>query len=323
MAIISASRKTDIPACYSDWFLNRLEKKDFCLRNNPYKPEAVSWVHFYQKEDIDCIVFWTKNPIPMMSKLNRLDGYKYYFQFTLTGYGRHIEAGLPDKDELIDAFRELSLKTGGNVVWRYDPIIIDDTHTFNWHIETFTKIAGRLNGFTDRCVISFIDLYSFVEKNLKNAGISTFDVNDVQKNFTGQFLDFCKRISDISQLNGMTVYTCAEKITLANAGIEHGSCIDKNLIEKIVGYKIKAGKDKGQRSACLCAESIDIGAYDTCRNGCRYCYACKNPDAFKKRVRMYSSTSPILCDCLRDTDVVIEKVLRSLKVDEDAQLTLF
>lgn len=320
MAIISASRKTDIPTYFSDWFLNRLDAREFFVRNNPYKPNAVTHITF-DKDDIDCIVFWTKNPIPMLDKLDRLNamGYPYYFQFTLTGYGKDYERGLPDKKLLVDAFKKLSEKANGNVVWRYDPIIVDKKHDMGWHLDTFFSIAQALNGYTNRCVISFVDLYQFVTQSLGNVD----DLKALRAKNPLKFKNFCQELGDVARQFGMEVFTCAEEIILDDVGIKRGSCIDKELIEKIVGYKIKAGKDKGQRSACLCAESIDIGTYDTCRNGCRYCYACKNPDALKKHLRMYFPTSPILCDALRDTDVVTEKVLHSLRVTEDTQLTLF
>lgn len=324
MAIISASRKTDIPTYFSEWFLNRMEAGEFFVRNNPYNPHAVTHLTF-AKEDIDCIVFWTKNPLPMMSKLDRLNslGYNYYFQYTITNYGAQLEAGLPPKEKLRRAFIELSEKTNGRVVWRYDPIVIDDNYTFADHLNGFKKIATELKGYTDRCVISFVDLYQFVEKSLTDLGINTLDVEGTRTKYARHFTDFCKSVSEIAGENGMKVFTCAEDIVLSNVGIERGSCIDKDLIEKIVGYKIKAGKDKGQRSACLCAESVDIGKYDTCKNGCRYCYACRNKGDVDKNFAAYDPNSIMLCDKLTGEDVITEKRLQSLRVVEDTQLTLF
>lgn len=325
MSILSASRKTDIPTYFSDWFLNRLEAKEFYIRNNPHDPSIVTKLTF-NKEDIDCIVFWTKNPIPMLNKLDRLNATQipYYFQFTITGYGKNLEKNIPnDISMLINAFKEISKKSSGNVVWRYDPIVIDNTHTMNWHLSAFSYIAEALEGYTERCVISFVDLYKHISPNLIKAGLNVSDINDIKSSNNKDFFDFCFRLSEIAHSFNIKVFTCAEELVLSDVGINRGSCIDKELIEKIIGYEINASKDKGQRSTCLCAESIDIGKYDTCKNGCLYCYACKNPNDVDKNFKMYDPNSLLLCDVINSYDIIKEKQLHSLRAYDQDQLTLF
>lgn len=313
MAVLSVSRRTDIPTYFSEWFLNRLEAGEVYTRNNLYNPNAVSHITF-RKEDIDCIVFWTKNPIPMLNKLDRLRGYRYYFQFTLTGYGEDMEAGLPDKERLIEAFRTLALAQGSNrkVIWRYDPIVFTSTYTMEWHIKTFELIARMLAGFTDRCVISFLNTYDFVRDNMSKGRIFA------QNKSKEQLLEFCKQLSEIANRHGMKIYSCAEEISLEEAGIEHGACIDQKYIEeRITGYPLKGGKDKGQRTACRCMSSVDFGRYNTCKNGCRYCYACKNTSQIDNLFAQYDEHSPILCDTLKPTDVITERPLKSLRKAEE------
>lgn len=332
MAILSISRRTDIPTYFSEWFINRLESGEVYTRNNPYNPNALSHIT-WRKEDIDCIVFWTKNPLPMLSKIDRLKDYKYYFQFTLTGYGKEIEGNLPDKTSLMRGFRELSKHC--RVVWRYDPIIFTKAYTIEWHIKAFDTIAKSLAGYTDRCVVSFIDIYNFVKTNLNQSNIfpKTLNADTLSPYSTAiadannVYVDFCKKIVDIANKNGMKVYSCAEVTDFQSKGIDiqHGSCIDKDMIESIVGYSLRTKKDPAQRSACQCVESVDFGKYNTCANGCKYCYACKVPSEIKQNLSLYDVNSPILCDTIQSTDTIGgERRLKSLKVVEDLnQISFF
>lgn len=323
MAILSASRKTDIPTYFSEWFLNRLDAGEIYTRNNPYNPNTVQRVTFNRK-DIDCIVFWTKNPIPMLSKLDRLQGYTYYFQFTLTGYGKDIESNLPPKAYLIQAFKELSYMTDKRVIWRYDPIVFTCKYSPDWHLTTFEKLAEALSTFSDRCVISFMDEYAFVKRHM--AERYTTPEHLTPENLT----QFCRRLAEIANSWGFDVYTCAEAIDFEKEGIniKHGSCIDKDYIEQLVGYPIGAKKDKGQRAACGCVESVDVGKYNTCLNKCAYCYASTDKSMVQENLKLYDATSPILCDRIDvSMDIITERPLKSLRVDEKAkeveQLTLF
>ncbi|MDO4275804.1 MAG: DUF1848 domain-containing protein [Eubacteriales bacterium] len=310
--ILSVSRRTDIPNYYSDWFYNRI-KEGFLYVRNPMNIHQISRIDL-SPQVVDCIVFWTKNPEPMMERLEELGEYDYYFQFTLTGYGRDIEPGIPRKrTEVIETFQRLSEKTGkSRIIWRYDPILFNDRYTEEYHIRAFEEIAGRLKNYTDKVVISFMDMYVNTQNN---AGILK-----PQKLNQEQTLAFAQNIADAARKNGMSVETCAEQIDLSRVGIRHGACIDKNLIEKILGCRLKIGKDKNQRGECGCFESIDVGTYNTCRNGCKYCYADFDHKTAKENIRCYDPDSPLLCQTVGPGDQISHRKVRSLK---DGQIHLF
>ncbi len=310
--IISASRRTDIPSYYSDWFCNRIKEGSVCVRN-PVNPRQVSRISL-SPETVDCIVFWTKNPEPMLARLGVLSAYHYYFQFTLTGYGRDVERNLPPKKEkLIPTFLKLAEKLGNErVIWRYDPILFTEKYTPQYHLHAFGQIAAALRGYTKRCVISFVDIYAKNRKNMAAAG--AYELGEIQQ------MEFCREISRIAKANGMCVGSCAEKIDLQQCGIEHNCCIDKNLIEWLAGCKINAGKDKNQRTECGCVESVDIGTYNTCRNGCLYCYANHSEESVQKNCGKYDAASPILCDVVRAEDNLSERKVKSMR---ESQIGLF
>lgn len=301
--ILSVSRRTDIPAFYSDWFFNRLKAGFVCVRN-PMYPEKVSKISL-DKEVIDCIVFWTKNVKPMLDRLDELDGYNYYFQYTLNPYGTDVEPIIGiNRNTNIETMIHLSERIGADkVIWRYDPIFTSQKYTKDYHIKSFKKMAESLRGYTSRVVISFLDLYGQTKRNMPD--IDKFDETECR--------DLVRQLVQIAKDNGMIVESCAEKIDLSEEGVMHGHCIDKNLIEEIVGYRLTGGKDKGQRQECGCMESIDIGVYNTCRNGCKYCYAMYGEKDVVENIKAYNPESPILCGIEMPTDIVTERNMRSLR----------
>lgn len=310
--ILSVSRRTDIPNYYSEWFFNRI-KDGFVYVRNPMNAHQVSKIAI-TPELVDCIVFWTKNPEPMLNRLDELASYDYYFQFTLTGYGKDMERNVPHKKEkMIPIFQELSEKIGAKkVIWRYDPIIFTKKYTPGYHLNAFEQIATALKGYTEKCVISFVDVYA---KNKRN--MELLDSYDMDQN---KLLKFAKKIAEIAKQNGMTVGSCAESIDLDGCGIEHNCCIDKTLIEHIIGCKLKAEKDKNQRRECGCMESVEIGTYNTCKNGCRYCYANYSEESVVRSCSKYDPKSPILCGTLDENDKITERKVKSLK---EQQLSIF
>ena len=299
--ILSVSRKTDIPAYHFDWFLNRV-KEGYVINRNPMFPEQLYKTPI-DPDTCDCIVFWTKNAIPATDKLDALSDYKYYFQYTITGYETDIERNLPDKKLIIKNFNDLSEKLGPlRMIWRYDPILFTEKYTPKWHLMTFEKIAQDLKGSTQKCVISFLDPYFnsvFINKKL---GIYSLD-ND-------ELIAFSEKLASIGHKNGISLASCAEKIDLEECGIEHNSCIDKDLIERIIGKPFSLSRDKGQREACGCVQSLDIGTYNTCKNGCIYCYATKT-NKIEEIYSMKDDSSPILCDRISQSDHVMERKVGS------------
>ena len=310
--ILSVSRRTDIPNYYSDWFYNRIQE-GFLYVRNPMNAHQISKIDL-SPELVDCIVFWTKNPTVMLERLDELKEYQYYFQFTLTGYGKDVEPGLPDKREvLIPTFQKLSEKVGSQkVIWRYDPIFLSTRYTVDYHLKAFEEIANSLSGCTRKVIISFIDLYAKTQRN--TAGLQIKNFSD------GDMIELAKQLVDISGKYEMEVESCAESIDLSSVGVKHGSCIDKNLIEEIIGCKLIVGKDKNQRAECGCYESVEIGAYNTCKNGCRYCYANFNDAMVNDSVKAYDVKSPLLCGNIVLEDKITERKVKSLK---DNQLSLF
>lgn len=310
--ILSASRRTDIPNYYSDWFLNRI-KEGYVYVRNPMNLRQVSRIAL-SPEVVDCIVFWTKNPKPLFSGLEELNAYPFYFQFTLTGYGTDIESNVPDKKEdVIPTFQNLSRKIGAQkVIWRYDPILFTDKYTPEYHLKAFAEIAQRLRGYTEKCVISFVDFYAKNQKSMNALHVSFLTERELAA--------FAQKLAQIAKDNHMKVASCAEKMDLSAYGIEHNCCIDKGLIEQITGCKIDAGRDKNQREECGCVESIDVGAYNTCKNGCRYCYANHSPESVAKNCRLYDANAPILCGQIAQDDKITERKVKSFK---EKQLTVW
>lgn len=310
--ILSVSRRTDVPNYYSDWFLGRM-KEGFLYVRNPMNARQISRIGL-SAEVVDCIVFWTKNPAALLERLDELKEYPFYFQFTLTGYGKDVEPGLPDKREvLIPTFQRLSEKVGAQkVIWRYDPIFLSPRYTLEYHLKAFEEIAHSLAGYTRRAVISFVDLYAKTQRNAAGLQIESLSDQNMFK-LAGQ-------IVAIAGKYGMEVESCAEVIDLQSVGVKHGSCIDKKLIEEIIGCKLIVSKDKNQRSECGCYESVEIGTYNTCSNGCRYCYANLNDATVKEGVAAYDVDSPLLCGHVGPEDKITERKVKSLK---DCQISLF
>lgn len=313
--ILSASRRTDIPAFYTPWFMNRI-REGYVLVRNPMNYHQVSRVSL-SPDVIDCIVFWTKNARPMLPYINEIAAkYTFYFQYTLNGYGRDIEQCLPALDDKIDTFRHLSSKIGSDkIIWRYDPVLLTDEYTADWHISRFEEIAGQLRGYTGICVFSFIDIYDKVKNNVKGMNMRACDA--------GEMNALAESFSAIAHKNGMTLQTCAEAIDLDKFGIRHGCCVDGELIEKLTGCTLKAKKDKNQREECGCLESVDIGQYNTCRHGCKYCYANFNPASVVTFSKQHNQASPFLVGEAESGDKVTERKMKSLLEGTHGQIRLF
>jgi len=243
-----------------------------------------------------------------------LSPYPYFFQFTLTGYGADVETNVPHKKKrMIPIFQRLSEQIGSdNVIWRYDPILFSNVYTKEYHLQAFAQIAEALRGYTHRCVISFVDCYA---KNLKNMeALKTRELPEEE------LREFAAKLGELARQNGMGIATCAEHLDLEDCGIQHGSCIDKAMVEKVIGSRIRASKDRNQRKECGCIESVDIGTYNTCRNGCKYCYANHSENSVLKNSALYDAQSPLLCGRVTEEDVIKERKLGSLK---DEQLRLW
>jgi hypothetical protein len=301
--IISCSRRTDIPAFYSDWFFNRIREGYVLVRNplNAHQVRRISLTH----SDVDCIVFWTKDPAPMLDRLHFLQEYNYYFQFTLTPYGKDIEPHLPPKAEIVDTFIRLSDKIGKKrIIWRYDPILFSRNVNMEYHVEYLTKLAKCLSRHTEKCIISFIDMYRHLQNGMAHLSVRAPDKSEMRT--------LAEQLVQVAGTYGMKVETCAEKIDLSDLGIEHGKCIDDRLISDLTGRKLNIGKDKYQRELCGCIASVDIGEYNTCRHGCRYCYANVNRKKIEKNQSLHNDQTSLLIGSIDDQQKIASGQNRSV-----------
>lgn len=284
--ILSVSRRTDIPAFYAEWFMERLRQK-YVLVRNPFNAHNISRIPL-SPENVDAIVFWTKNSKPIHKYLDEIDElkYKYYFQYTITPYKKDLEEEVQDKKEIVETFKKLSEKTGSEkVVLRYDPVILSDNYTIDFHKKAFARLCDLLAPYTKKIVFSFLDDYKKISKNIKQLNIKEISAEEM--------CIMAEYFADTAKKYNLKIESCAEQIDLERFGINHGKCIDNELIEKITGYKLSVGRDN-QRNACGCIKCIDIGEYNTCMHKCLYCYANINKEAAFKNNKLHDKNSPLL-----------------------------
>lgn len=274
--VLSASRRTDIPAFHAYWFLDQLKRGEFLLRNPFHKKAETLFV-----KKVGAVVFWTKNAAPMLPLLPELSPYPYYFQYTLNDYEEEgLEPKIPPLAERISTFQELSEKIGKQrVIWRFDPLILSDRLTIERLLEKIKRIGDQLHLFTEKLVFSFADIsiYPKVSQRMKKAGFNYME-------FTSSLMsEMAKGIAELNRAWGLKLATCAEKIDLAQFGIDRNRCIDGELLRRLAseaeGSPVTTSllhaynRDKGQRTYCQCFPSTDIGQYNTCHHSCLYCYA--------------------------------------------------
>lgn len=303
--ILSASRRTDIPTYYSEWLFNRI-RDGYVYVRNPLNVHQISKI-LLSPDVVDGIVFWTKNPAPMIERLDELKDYIYYFQFTLNPYGQDVEPNIPSKQNIIiPTLQRLSDKIGAErIVWRYDPIILNNKYNIPYHFEFFDKLARRLNRYVRKCTLSFLDLYKNTERNMLHLNLHPIAEEEM--------ITLAQGLSQIAQGYDLSLDTCAEKIDLSDFGISHAHCIDSHLLEQLCGCNLILDKDKNQRMECGCAASIDIGAYNTCLNGCRYCYANFNAILAQTNHSKHNPVSPLLFGEIESNDIIYERKVRSSK----------
>lgn len=308
--IISASRRTDIPAFYSEWFMNRI-RAGYCTVPNPFNPKMVSRVSL-KPEDVDVIVFWTRYPRPLFPYLRELEqlGYHYYFLYTVLNNPRFLDPKSPPLRVSLRIFRELADRIGPEkVLWRYDPIVFTQiSEKFPWHSDpimsglitdaafhrqTYEQIARNLRGYTSRSVISVVNIYSKLSKRLKALTEQGIEIIS-RDNLPEAFGDLMRDLAEIARENDMEISSCAEEMNVQQYNIQPGKCVDNNYIQKTFGKEVTKKKDPGQRKACGCVVSRDIGMYDACLFGCRYCYATRNFERSRRNHKNHNPESPSL-----------------------------
>lgn len=307
--IVSVSRRTDIPAFYSEWFIDKIEQ-GYLYVANPFNPKQVSRI-ILSPQTVDCFVFWTKNAAPMIDKLCILDemGYKYYFQYTITPYNSDIEPGIKDKNEIINAFINLSKMIGKEkVIWRYDPILLSEKYNKDYHYIIFEDMCKRLCKYTEKSVISFLDMYAKTKRNTRD-----LDLVDLK---TEDMIEIASKFADISENYGLYIETCSEDIDLSSLNIQKGKCIDDRTIEKILGCPIEVKKDDTQRDFCGCVKSVDVGQYNSCKHFCLYCYANYNNALVTHNCKSHDIHSPLLIGKLKNDERITIREMKSIKRED-------
>ena len=290
--ILNVSGRTDIVAFYSKWFMNRY-KDGYVDVRNPFYPKLVSRIYF---DDVDLIVFCTKNPLPILDNLNKINK-PIIFHVTLTPYGKDIEPNVIPKGKIINGIKTLSNMIGvDNVYVRYDPILINEKYDINFHIKSFKSLCEKLNGYIKHIIVSFVDDYKNVRNNMEVLKLIKFDDN-IYKIIGENF-------SKIASNNGMTVQTCFEKNDLSEYGFISSPCVSKELAFSLTGKKFPKWKARN----CGCAEMVDIGVYNTCKHFCKYCYANFDEEKVIENVKKHDDNSSLLIGYLnKDDEIKIRK----------------
>lgn len=307
--ILFASGRTDIPAFYSKWFANRV-RAGFVDVRNPYYPQKVTRYRLDPKV-VDCIVFCTKNPSPIIPYLDDFKRFGIYFFVTITPYEKDVEPNVPEKSKVIEAFAELSRKIGKErLCWRYDPVLVDSEYSVAFHIREFKKMCSALAPFTSRCIISFVDLYAKTKKNFPE--LKEVSEND-QKFLAGSFA----RIADGY---GIEIESCAEKLDMSVYGVKAGECVSKNLIERVTNSRLWCKEKQNLRKHCSCLPMRDIAYYNCCPHLCRYCYANYDENLVRKNFAQHNPESSFLIGEAKKDDILKIANQESFK---DSQLYLF
>jgi hypothetical protein len=290
--IISASRRTDMPAFYADWVIQRL-RAGYCTVPNPFNREQVSRISL-TPQDVDAIVFWTRNPQPLMPYLDELDarGYRYYFLFTLLGNPRQLDPKCPPLETSVATFRALAQRLGPlRVIWRYDPLVFTQLTSPRFHRDNFRRLADALSGCTRRCIISILQMYRKLQRRLK---VLENTPAAVQSCPLEEYESLLRDLARIAQAHGLDLVSCAQEMDLQSFGIRPGKCVDDEWIATNLGIQVSSRKDPAQRAACGCVVSRDIGMYDSCLHGCVYCYATQSFEQSRKYFATHDPHSPSL-----------------------------
>ncbi len=295
--IVSASRRTDIPAFYAEWFMTRV-REGYFHRVNPFNSKQVSRFSL-KPEDVGAVCFWTKNPRPLMPHLDELGdrGLNYYFQYTLNPYDTTFEPNVPPLLERIETMVELAGRIGRKrVVWRYDPVILSTATPASWHLEQAEKIAGKVSAATGRLIFSFYDFYGRgggrLGTALSGSGIVLEDITAAEH--AGSLELVARGFKEVADRHDLQLFSCCERVELAAVGIRHGACVDGSLVRELFGVNVSCRKDRNQREACNCVESADMGMYNSCRFRCAYCYANFNAGTIESNCRKHYPDSPAL-----------------------------
>ncbi|MFD0704032.1 DUF1848 domain-containing protein [Slackia equolifaciens] len=310
--IINTGGRTDTAQYYSEWLLRRFEE-GYALSRNPLFPHKVSRLEL-SPDVVDCVVFCSKNYRPILPRLHEItDRFHSYCYYTITAYGRDVEPGVPPIAESIQTLKELSAIAGKQrVAWRYDPVLLTKAYTVERHLKTFDYMAARLTPHVDRCIFSFVEIYEKVKFNMPELVMLTEEhIEELARGF-----------GEIAARYGLHLQTCGTNGDFSRYGIHPSGCMTLDVLGQANGVKFRDLKHKGMRHGCHCVEARDIGAYDSCPNGCKYCYANKDPRKAAENFKLHDPASPLLLGHVGPDDVITQSTQRSF-LEKECQMRLF
>ena len=290
--LIDISGRTDIVNYYSEWMFKRFEEGYVFSRNSLF-PNSVRRYEL-TPEKVDCLIFGSKNYSPVLGRIHEItERFPTYFEYTITAYGRDVEPGVPDIETSMETFRALSKIVGSRrVAWRYDPVLLTKEYTAETHMETFERIARGLAGQFDRCIFSFVEMYKKHEINFPELIPLTAEDKD----------RIAEGLGRIAAREGFILQTCGPEADYAKYGIHTSGCVTLDILGRANGLEFRKLKHKGFRKGCHCMESRDIGALNSCLNGCKYCYANKNAQLPRENFALHDPESPLLIGHLKPAD---------------------
>lgn len=301
--ILNTGGRTDTVQYYTEWLLRRFSE-GYVLARNPLFPNKITRYEL-TPEKVDCVVFCSKNYRPILPRLQEITSrFPTYFHYTITAYGKDIEPGVPTIQESIDTLIELSRLVGQKrIAWRYDPVLLTEKYTIEEHLKTFSEMARALAPYIDRCIFSFVEMYKKLETNMPEL----IPLTEADKNALAQGM------GAIAKEQGILLQTCGTNGDYSRYGIHASGCMTLSILGKANGLTFKDLKHRGMRQGCHCIESRDIGAYDTCLNGCKYCYANKSPQKARENYRYHDPASPLLLGHIRPTDTISQGAQKSFQ----------
>ena len=310
--IINTGSRTDTVQYYSDWLFNRF-KEGFVYSRNPFYPSKVTRYEL-TPDKVDCIVFCSKNYEPILERLNEItDRFNTYFHYTITAYGTDIEPRVPSINKSIETLLKLGKLVGAQrIAWRYDPVLLTEKYTIDRHLQTFEDIAKQLAGHIDRCIFSFVEMYKKLSVNMP----ALKPITDDEK------MILAKGLGQIAARYDIYLQTCATKEDFSQYNVHRSGCMTLEILGNANGVKFKKLKHKGIRKNCNCMEARDIGAYDTCPNGCKYCYANSTPKKAVENYKLHDKNSPILLGKIKETDEILQGNQKTF-IDAEDSFSLF
>lgn len=303
--IINTGSRTDTVQYYTEWLLKRFEE-GFVYSRNPMFPNKVTKYEL-NPEILDCVIFCSKNYEPILPYIESITNrFNTYFHYTITAYGKDIEPKVPSIDKSIETLIKLSEIVGKQrIAWRYDPILLTEKYTKEVHYNTFDYMAEKISPHIDRCIFSFVEMYKKLKVNMPEIIL----LNENDKN------EIAKNIGGISKKYNMIIQTCATNGNYEQFNIKPSGCMTSEILGTANNITFKKIKHSGNRQSCNCMENRNIGDYDTCPNGCKYCYANQDPKIALENFKKHKPEFDTILGNLKDTDEISQSSQKSFLAD--------